>query len=82
LERRTSRGGKDSVDHPPGSHDDVANAAAGALVLAENFELNIDADESLCGSRSTIGRELERMDDLFGMDSSGEPMAVRWMTEL
>ena len=34
LERRTSRGGKDSIDHPPGGHDDVANAVAGALVLA------------------------------------------------
>ena len=34
LERRTSRAGKDSVDHPPGGHDDVANAAAGALVAA------------------------------------------------
>jgi hypothetical protein len=32
LERRTSRLGRDSVDHSPGSHDDVANAAAGALV--------------------------------------------------
>lgn len=34
LERRTSRMGKDSVDHSPGAHDDVANAAAGALVEA------------------------------------------------
>jgi hypothetical protein len=36
LERRTARGGKDSVDHPrgPGQHDDLINAAAGALVLA------------------------------------------------
>jgi len=34
LERRTSRSGKDSVDHPPQGHDDWANAAAGALVLA------------------------------------------------
>jgi hypothetical protein len=34
LERRTARGGKDSIDHGPGSHDDVANAVAGALVLA------------------------------------------------
>lgn len=34
LERRTARGGKDSVDHPPRGHDDLANAAAGALVLA------------------------------------------------
>jgi hypothetical protein len=34
LERRTARSGKDSIDHPPGGHDDVANAAAGVLVLA------------------------------------------------
>lgn len=34
LERRTARGGKDSVDHPPGAHDDLANAALGALVIA------------------------------------------------
>jgi hypothetical protein len=34
LERRTSRGGKESIDHPPGAHDDVANAVAGALVTA------------------------------------------------
>ncbi len=32
LERRVSRGGKDSIDHPPKGHDDVANAVAGALV--------------------------------------------------
>ena len=32
LERRTARGGRDSIDHPPGAKDDVANAAAGALV--------------------------------------------------
>jgi hypothetical protein len=34
LERRAVRGGKDSVDHPRGGHDDVANAAAGAVVGA------------------------------------------------
>jgi len=33
LERRTSRGGKDSIDHAPGAHDDRINAVAGALVL-------------------------------------------------
>jgi hypothetical protein len=32
LERRTSRGGKDSIDHPPGSRDDLCNAVAGACV--------------------------------------------------
>lgn len=32
LERRTARGGRDSIDHPPGAHDDLANAVAGVLV--------------------------------------------------
>lgn len=35
LERRVARGGRDSIDHAPGSHDDVANAAAGALLLSK-----------------------------------------------
>lgn len=34
LERRVARGGRDSIDHQPGGRDDVANAAAGALMLA------------------------------------------------
>jgi hypothetical protein len=34
LERRTSRAGKDSIDRVPGGHDDIANAVAGAAVLA------------------------------------------------
>jgi hypothetical protein len=32
LERRTARGGRDSIDHAPSAHDDVANAVCGALV--------------------------------------------------
>jgi hypothetical protein len=32
LERRTMRGGRDSIDHRPGGYDDIANAVAGALV--------------------------------------------------
>ena len=32
LERRTARGGRDSIDHPPQGHDDVGNAVAGVLV--------------------------------------------------
>lgn len=34
LERRTARGGRDSIDHAPGSHDDIVNSAAGALLAA------------------------------------------------
>lgn len=34
LERRTSRAGKDSISHPPGQHDDLANSVAGVVDLA------------------------------------------------
>jgi hypothetical protein len=34
LERRTARGGRDSIDHAPGAHDDLANSVAGAVVSA------------------------------------------------
>jgi hypothetical protein len=33
LERRTARGGRDSIDHAPLAHGDCANSAAGVLVL-------------------------------------------------
>ena len=32
LERRTARSGRDSIDHVPRGHDDLANAVAGVLV--------------------------------------------------
>jgi len=37
LERRTARGGKDSIDYAPGAHDDVANSAAGALIAVSKM---------------------------------------------
>jgi hypothetical protein len=53
LERRTSRGGRDLVDHPPGGHDDVANAAAGAIHLAIGKRQAVTADR-LVGTRSAF----------------------------
>jgi hypothetical protein len=38
LERRTRPGGKDRVDHIPGAKDDLANACAGACVIADKDE--------------------------------------------
>lgn len=32
LDRRTARGGRDSIDHRHGAHDDVANAVAGVAI--------------------------------------------------
>ena len=33
LERRTARGGRDSIDHPRNAHDDLANAVCGVIVM-------------------------------------------------
>ena len=38
LERRTARSGRDSIDHAPGAHDDIANAVAGALLSVSAAE--------------------------------------------
>jgi hypothetical protein len=36
LERRRTRGGRETIDHAPGAHNDVAAAAAMALMQAAN----------------------------------------------
>jgi hypothetical protein len=33
LERRVARGGRDTIDHAPGAHDDCANAVAGLAAI-------------------------------------------------
>lgn len=50
LERRTARGGKDTIDHPPGAHDDLVNSVAGAAWLAAQSATaaaTVDVDEVL-----------------------------------
>ena len=44
LERRTARGGHESIDHGPGGYDDVANVVAGVMVrmLAKRDMLSVD----------------------------------------
>lgn len=37
LDRRSLASGKEIIDHPKDAHDDVANAVAGALVLADRY---------------------------------------------
>ena len=43
LERRTARSGRDSIDHGPGGHDDVINAAALALLAASGSTSRYDS---------------------------------------
>jgi hypothetical protein len=47
LERRARAGGRDTIDHCPGGHDDLCNSAAGALTLTDkaapaNFNRRIE----------------------------------------
>jgi hypothetical protein len=37
LERRTARGGRDTIDHAPGGHDDVCNAVAGLAAISNKY---------------------------------------------
>ena len=42
LERRAGAGGRDTVDHRPGSNDDAANACAGAVsLLSTKYEIPV-----------------------------------------
>ncbi|HVE22185.1 MAG TPA: hypothetical protein VNC39_09415 [Acidocella sp.] len=54
LERRVARGGRDSIDHAPGSNDDVANAVCGVLVniLGDRRPSLIRADDLRNGSEA------------------------------
>ncbi|MCW2078286.1 UNVERIFIED_ORG: hypothetical protein M2193_000461 [Bradyrhizobium japonicum] len=49
LERRTARSGKDSIDHAPNGHDDVANAVAGVLTSMGVRKYRYVADLSWVG---------------------------------
>jgi hypothetical protein len=65
LERRTARGGRDSVDHPPNSHDDIANCVAG--VVANLTRARIEIDDSIgCISVSAPSRLPDREYYPFG----------------
>jgi hypothetical protein len=52
LERRTTRGGRDIIDHAPGAHDDRANAVAGVVAemakkrTGQAFGVLTDHDEN------------------------------------
>jgi hypothetical protein len=58
LERRIFPSGNERIDHPVGSHDDVANACAGALVLAASKKgpLKISAEVLRRAGQRDLGR--------------------------
>lgn len=68
LERYAARGGRDTVDHRPKSHDDVANAAALALVAA--------AGRGGARESWTFYEETEALGDPLGHDVAPRVPAV------
>jgi hypothetical protein len=76
LERRTRAGGRDSVGHRPRGHDDVAAAAAGALVLAASDEADGPPLDLVGGS---LSREWEaRHGRAFDADATREERERLW----
>jgi hypothetical protein len=58
LERRTSSGGKDRIDHGMNGHDDLANAASGALVeIATRPQAMVISDAVMAAARNLRRRE-------------------------
>lgn len=47
LERHVTRGGRESIDHAPGGHDDLANAVAGAASLVSIRRTFVRSEELL-----------------------------------
>jgi hypothetical protein len=68
LERRTARGGRDSIDHAPSAHDDLANAVAGACVTA--------ADEREPGIITWYRQEAERLRAAHPGDARAERLRM------
>ncbi len=74
LERRTARGGRDSIDHPLGAHDDVANCVAGALTSIT------EPRRKLRMGVFGYGGPVIEVDVTGGARVGDEPARIRWVT--
>jgi len=68
LERRTARGGRDSIDHGPNGHDDIANAVALAAGL-------------VAYARKAIPPSMESWSDIYGANRRRAEAAARKQAE-
>jgi hypothetical protein len=83
LERRTARGGRDSIDHAPNAHDDVINSAAGAIVLAIGEDDDPGYWKAL--SRKSAAEEAAARNSAAGLASpvdAGADMLARHFAQL
>ena len=61
LERRTARGGRNSIDHGPNGHDDLSNVVAGVCAM---FESKSRYDFSLAWVCDDEALDLQRQEQL------------------
>jgi len=75
LERRTARGGRDSIDHAPGQHDDLINAVAGVISVAKKpndfiFSCTDDDAPVVSANRGLAVRGSNHTDDVLARGKS------------
>ena len=58
LERRNTRGGRPTIDHPPGAHDDLANVVAGLVAINSKYG-NYDSSFRGWSDDPNVNREAE-----------------------
>ncbi|WP_334539576.1 terminase large subunit domain-containing protein [Bradyrhizobium sp. AZCC 1708] len=78
LERRTARGGRDSIDHAPGAHDDLCNAAAGAILTAYGADRSRLRMFTVVDGLASGSGGIE-LDPKTGRPIDQEPARVRWV---
>jgi hypothetical protein len=73
LERRTARGGRDSIDHAPAAHDDVANAAAGVVAALASINYEYEAMDWVNGPDRRSKPSTSEVDDRWTGANSDRP---------
>lgn len=73
LERRTARGGRDSIDHGPGAHDDLANCVAGVLTTIAGRQRKVRT--GTCG----YGGPVIETDPNTGRPINHQPTRIKWI---
>jgi hypothetical protein len=81
LERRTARSGRDSIDHIPGGHDDIANAVCGVLVgldLDRRVPLVSSGQMLADGAPVVLPRACDLIVAVLAADQQGECAVAYW----
>ena len=76
LERRTARGGRDSIDHAPGGHDDRANVIAGLVSVAKRpaYDLELFINGCHAGDEKTKRTHTSRRPVIEALRQAGIPL--------